>query len=139
MIGQKIGSYTLTEKLGEGGMGVVYRATDSRLHRDVALKFIPEALAKDPQIMGRFEREAQVLASLNHPNIASIYGIEEAGGQPALVMELVAGEELATREGSGSTPWVRSSARAAWESSTARATRCCAAPRQSSSFRIPAT
>ena len=80
MIGQRIGSYTIVEKLGEGGMGVVYRATDSRLHRDVALKFIPEALAKDPQIMGRFEREAQVLASLNHPNIAAIYGLEENEG-----------------------------------------------------------
>jgi serine/threonine-protein kinase len=104
MIGERIGSYTVVEKLGEGGMGVVYRATDSRLHRDVALKFIPEALARDPQIMGRFEREAQVLASLNHPNIASIYGIEESGGQRALVMELVAGEELAARIDRGQLP-----------------------------------
>ena len=104
MIGQKIGSYTIVEKLGEGGMGVVYRATDSRLHRDVALKFIPEALAKDPQTMGRFEREAQVLASLNHPNIASIYGLEENGGQRALVMELASGEELATRIERGKIP-----------------------------------
>ena len=104
MIGQKIGSYTIVEKLGEGGMGVVYRATDSRLHRDVALKFIPEALAKDPQTMGRFEREAQVLASLNHPNIASIYGLEETGGQRALVMELASGEELATRIARGKIP-----------------------------------
>ena len=80
MIGQRVGSYTIVEKLGEGGMGVVYRATDSRLHRDVALKFIPEAMAKDPQIMGRFEREAQVLASLNHPNIASIYGLRRTQG-----------------------------------------------------------
>ena len=104
MIGQRIGSYTIVEKLGEGGMGVVYRATDSRLHRDVALKFIPEALAKDPQIMGRFEREAQVLASLNHPNIASIYGLEENGGQRALVMELAPGEELATRIPRGKLP-----------------------------------
>ena len=85
-------------------MGVVYRATDSRLHRDVALKFIPEALAKDPQIMGRFEREAQVLASLNHPNIASIYGLEENGGQRALVMELAAGDELSTRIARGKVP-----------------------------------
>ena len=85
-------------------MGVVYRATDSRLHRDVALKFIPEAMAKDPQIMGRFEREAQVLASLNHPNIASIYGLEENAGQRALVMELASGEELATRIARGKLP-----------------------------------
>ncbi len=104
MIGQRIGSYTIVEKLGEGGMGVVYRATDSRLHRDVALKFIPEALAKDPQTMGRFEREAQVLASLNHPNIAAIYGLEENGGQRALVMELASGEELAARMLRGKIP-----------------------------------
>ena len=104
MIGQRVGSYTIVEKLGEGGMGVVYRATDSRLHRDVALKFIPEALAKDPQTMGRFEREAQVLASLNHPNIASIYGLEENDGQRALVMELAPGEELATRIARGKIP-----------------------------------
>src|SRR5262245_32275659 len=104
MIGERIGSYTIVEKLGEGGMGVVYRATDSRLHRDVALKFIPESLAKDPQTMGRFEREAQVLASLNHPNIASIYGLEENGGQRALVMELAPGDELATRIQRGKVP-----------------------------------
>ncbi|HEX2463143.1 MAG TPA: protein kinase, partial [Thermoanaerobaculia bacterium] len=104
MIGERIGSYTIVEKLGEGGMGVVYRATDSRLHRDVALKFIPEALAKDPQTMGRFEREAHVLASLNHPNIAAIYGLEESGGQRALVMELAPGEELATRIARGKLP-----------------------------------
>ncbi|HEX2464592.1 MAG TPA: serine/threonine-protein kinase, partial [Thermoanaerobaculia bacterium] len=104
MIGQRVGTYTIVEKLGEGGMGVVYRATDSRLHRDVALKFIPEAMAKDPQIMGRFEREAQVLASLNHPNIASIYGLEENAGQRALVMELAHGEELATRIARGKIP-----------------------------------
>jgi serine/threonine-protein kinase len=104
MIGQRVGSYTIVEKLGEGGMGVVYRAADSRLHRDVALKFIPEALAKDPQTMGRFEREAQVLASLNHPNIASIYGLEETEGRRALVMELATGEELAARIQRGKLP-----------------------------------
>src|SRR5688572_28894824 len=104
MIGERIGTYTIIEKLGEGGMGVVYRATDSRLHRDVALKFIPEALTKDPQIMGRFEREAQVLASLNHPNIAAIYGLEENEGQRALVMELAEGEELAARLARGKVP-----------------------------------
>src|SRR6187399_1651815 len=75
-------------------MGVVYRATDSRLHRDVALKFIPDALAKNPQTMGRFEREAQVLASLNHPNIASIYGLEEEGGRRALLIALAIAEAL---------------------------------------------
>src|SRR5262245_17041061 len=105
MIGERVGSYTIVEKLGEGGMGVVYRATDSRLNRDVALKFIPDALTKDPQTMGRFEREAQVLASLNHPNIASIYGLEEEeGGRKALVMELAPGEELASRIQRGKLP-----------------------------------
>src|SRR5262245_52424437 len=104
MIGERIGSYTIVEKIGEGGMGVVYRATDTRLRRDVALKFIPQELAKDPQIMGRFEREAQVLASLNHPNIAAIYGLEENEGHPALVMELVPGEELAALIKRGKVP-----------------------------------
>src|ERR1044071_2764219 len=87
---QTIAHYRITAKLGEGGMGAVYRATDTKLNRDVALKILPEAFARDRDRMARFEREAQVLASLDHPNIAAIYGIE-AG---ALVMELVEGEDL---------------------------------------------
>src|SRR5919199_484303 len=83
-----IGHYQLGPKIGEGGMGEVYVATDTKLGRDVAVKVIPEALARDPDRMARFEREARVLASLNHPNIAAIYGVEER----ALVMELVEGD-----------------------------------------------
>ena len=97
MIGENLGNYAVTGKLGEGGMGIVYRATDSRLQREVALKVLPASLAHDPQFMARFEREAHVLASLNHPHIASIYGLEVAEGQRALVMELVEGEDLAVR------------------------------------------
>src|SRR5215831_20528207 len=85
-----IGHYKITAKLGEGGMGAVYRTTDSKLHRDVAIKILPPTFAEDVGRMQRFEREAQVLASLNHPNIAAIYGVE----QSAIVMEVVEGEDL---------------------------------------------
>jgi len=85
-----IAHYRITSKLGEGGMGAVYRATDTKLNREVAIKILPDAFAKDADRMARFEREAKVLASLNHPNIAAIYGVEER----ALVMELVEGENL---------------------------------------------
>src|SRR5690242_1541268 len=85
-----IAHYRITAKLGEGGMGAVYRASDTKLNRDVAIKILPPAFAEDAARMQRFEREAQLLASLNHPNIAAIYGIE----QGALVMELVEGEDL---------------------------------------------
>src|SRR6516162_1673725 len=88
MIGQTIAHYRITAKLGEGGMGEVYRAHDTKLDRDVAIKILPAAFAADAGRMARFEREAKVLASLNHPNIAHIYGVEER----ALVMELVEGE-----------------------------------------------
>ena len=88
---QSIAHYRIVSKLGEGGMGAVYRATDTKLNRDVAIKVLPAAFAEDAARMQRFEREAQVLASLNHPNIAAIYGIE----QGAIVMELVEGQDLA--------------------------------------------
>jgi eukaryotic-like serine/threonine-protein kinase len=96
-VGTKIGPYEIVGQLGAGGMGEVYRARDSKLNRDVALKVLPEAFAADSQRMARFEREAQVLASLNHPNIATIHGLEESGSTKALVMELVEGQTLAER------------------------------------------
>src|SRR5215510_12927514 len=87
---QSIAHYRITGKLGEGGMGAVYRATDTKLNRDVAIKVLPDAFANDPDRLARFTREAQVLASLNHPNIAAIYGVEER----AIIMELVEGQDL---------------------------------------------
>ncbi|MFB3095745.1 MAG: serine/threonine-protein kinase, partial [Candidatus Acidiferrales bacterium] len=104
MIGKKISHYNVTEKLGAGGMGEVYRATDTKLNRDVALKVLPEVFANDAQRMACFSREAQVLASLNHPNIASIYGLEQQGDTHALVLELVEGPTLAERIGQGALP-----------------------------------
>jgi eukaryotic-like serine/threonine-protein kinase len=95
--GTMIAHYRLTGKLGAGGMGEVYRARDTKLQRDVALKILPQAMAQDARRMARFEREAQVLASLNHPNIAAIYGLEESNGIRALAMELVEGETLAEK------------------------------------------
>src|SRR6516165_10302337 len=95
--GTKLGPYEILAPIGAGGMGEVYRARDTKLNRDVALKVLPEAFARDPERMARFQREAQVLASLNHPNIASIYGLEESGGVLALVMELVEGISLKER------------------------------------------
>jgi serine/threonine protein kinase len=89
----RIAHYCITSKLGEGGMGMVYRATDTKLNRSVAIKLLPDAFATDVDRLARFTREAQVLASLNHPNIAAIYGVEER----ALVMELVEGPTLADR------------------------------------------
>ena len=103
--GTKVGPYEVVVPLGAGGMGEVYRARDTKLNRDVALKVLPEAFARDPARMARFQREAQVLASLNHPNIASIYGLEESGGVLALVMELVEGVSLKERiVGAGLAP-----------------------------------
>jgi eukaryotic-like serine/threonine-protein kinase len=95
--GKRLGAYEILSPLGAGGMGEVYRARDTKLQRDVALKILPETMAGDAQRMACFEREAQVLASLNHPNIAAIYGLEESNGVHALVMELVEGETLAER------------------------------------------
>src|ERR1700687_6016697 len=102
--GTKLGVYEVVAQIGAGGMGEVYRALDTRLQRDVALKVLPEAFARDAQRMARFEREAKVLASLNHPNIAAIYGLEESGPICALVMELVEGPTLAERIRSGAIP-----------------------------------
>jgi Tol biopolymer transport system component len=102
--GTKLGSYEITGAIGAGGMGEVYRARDAKLGRDVALKVLPEAFARDAERMARFQREAKVLASLNHPNIASIYGLEDSGVTHALVMELVEGLTLADRIKSGPIP-----------------------------------
>jgi eukaryotic-like serine/threonine-protein kinase len=102
--GDRLGSYAVLSPLGAGGMGEVYRARDSKLGRDVALKVLPEAFARDAERMARFQREAKVLASLNHPNIASIYGLEDSGATHALVMELVEGPTLADRIKQGPIP-----------------------------------
>src|SRR5215471_13691685 len=99
-----ISHYKILDMIGAGGMGEVYRATDTKLDRAVAIKVLPEQFARDAERMARFRREAQVLASLNHPNIASIYGLEEAGGTFALVMELVEGPTLAERIAKGPIP-----------------------------------
>jgi serine/threonine-protein kinase len=97
MIGTKLANYEITAHLGSGGMGEVYQATDSKLGRSVAIKFLPEAFTHDNERVARFLHEARVLASLNHPNIAAIHGLEETGGRHFLVMELVPGETLAER------------------------------------------
>src|SRR5437764_12228725 len=95
-----IAHYRISSKLGEGGMGEVWRATDTKLNREVAIKILPDVFAQDADRMARFSREAQVLASLNHPHIAALYGLEER----ALVMELVPGPTLAERIGHGPIP-----------------------------------
>src|SRR6516225_7884421 len=97
---QSIAHFRIVSKLGEGGMGEVWRATDTKLGRDVAIKVLPEAFAQDSDRMARFEREAQVLASLNHPNIATIHGVEDR----AIILELVEGPTLAERIAQGPTP-----------------------------------
>ena len=102
--GSRLGHYSVTALIGEGGMGQVWQATDTRLNRQVALKILPDAFAEDPERLARFQREAQVLASLNHPNIAQIHGIEKAEGTRALVLELVEGPTLADRIARGPIP-----------------------------------
>ena len=102
--GSRLGSYEIVSPLGAGGMGEVYRARDSKLARQVALKVLPDAFARDPDRMARFERESRVLASLNHTNIATIYGVEDSGSTRALVMELVEGPTLADRLRQGPIP-----------------------------------
>src|SRR5262245_12206985 len=103
--GTRLGSYEILAAIGAGGMGEVYRARDTKLNRDVAIKVLPQVFASDAERLARFEREAQVLASLNHPNIAHVHGLEEADGTRAIVMELVEGEDLAQRLARGPLPF----------------------------------
>src|SRR5436190_43474 len=102
--GTRLGPYEITAEIGAGGMGEVYRARDTRLKRDVAVKVLPDAFANDPERIARFQREAEVLASLTHPNIAAIYGFESSEGTCALILELVEGETLADRIARGAIP-----------------------------------
>jgi serine/threonine protein kinase len=104
MIGKTILHYKITEQLGKGGMGEVYQAKDTKLGRDAAIKVLPEEFAQDADRVARFRREAKLLASLNHPNIAAIYGLEEEDGTNFLVMELVEGSTLDDRIKSGPIP-----------------------------------
>src|SRR5262249_61985535 len=96
-VGTRLGSLEITALLGKGGMGEVYRARDSKLKRDVAIKILPDEFSRDPARLSRLQREAEVLASLNHPNIAAIYDLQEATDTRFLVLELVEGETLAGR------------------------------------------
>src|SRR2546422_9109175 len=99
--GVRLGAYEIVAAIGAGGMGEVYRARDTKLHRDVAIKVLPDLFARDPERLARFEREARTLAALNHPNIAQVYGVEGT----ALVMELVEGDDLSQRiDRSGAIP-----------------------------------
>src|SRR6187551_1039873 len=102
--GTRLGPYEVIAPIGRGGMGEVYRATDTNLKRSVAIKVLPDDVAADRDRLGRFQREAEILASLNHPNIAHIYGLEKADGTTALVMELVEGPTLADRIAQGPLP-----------------------------------
>ena len=102
--GTRLGPYEVTAQIGVGGMGEVYQATDTNLKRSVAIKVLPASLAGDADRLARFQREAEVLASLNHPNIAQIHGLEKSGGTIALVMELVEGPTLADRIAQGAIP-----------------------------------
>src|SRR3981189_2233916 len=95
--GRRLGPYEILSSVGAGGMGEVYRARDSKLGRDVAIKVLPEAFAHDADRLSRFQREAKMLASLNHPNIATIHGLEQSGGTSYLIMEFVSGETLQER------------------------------------------
>jgi serine/threonine protein kinase len=130
-IGARLGHYKVSAQIGAGGMGEVYRATDTTLEREVAIKVLPQELMADPDRVARLEREARALATLNHPNIATIHGLEDAGGSRALVMELIEGQTLAERLEQGSVQQVglpldvactwpgRSLSRSKWHTSTA--------------------
>src|SRR5215467_2252257 len=102
--GSRVGVYEVTSRLGEGAMGVVFRARDTKLLRDVALKVLPAPFADDAERLSRLQREAQVLASLNHPNIAHVYGLEQVGGSECIAMEFVEGETLEERLKKGPVP-----------------------------------
>src|SRR5687767_2760870 len=102
--GTRLGSYEIVTALGAGGMGEVYRALDTKLSRDVAIKIVSDGFRQDPELLARFQREAHLLAALNHPHIATIHGLEEANGSQFLVMELIEGETLAERLTSGPLP-----------------------------------
>jgi eukaryotic-like serine/threonine-protein kinase len=103
-IGTQLGSHEITALLGKGGMGEVYRARDMKLKREVAIKILPDEFSRDSDRVSRFQREAEVLASLNHPNIAGIYDVQEAQGSRFLILELVDGETLADRIARGPVP-----------------------------------
>src|SRR5258705_2872362 len=103
-IGARVGHYEILSALGAGGMGEVYRARDTKLDREVAIKVLPELFVSDPERVARFEREAKTLAALNHPHIGGIYGLEDAGGIRALILELVEGPTLADRIAQGPIP-----------------------------------
>src|SRR5262245_17041122 len=103
-IGAQLGSHQITALLGRGGMGEVYRGRDTKLKREVAIKILPEEFSRDPERVARFQREAEILASISHPNIAAIYDLEEANGIRLLVLELVDGETLAGRIARGPIP-----------------------------------
>ena len=121
LIGRQLGAYQVLSLLGIGGMGEVYRARDTRLERDVAIKVLPHFFADHPERLRRFEREAHLLAALNHPHIGAIYGVEDVGGVRALVLELVDGETLADRVRRGPVPLAEALTIAR---STCRRTRC---------------